>query len=83
MGIAEELSPKNDESPVSPGDNRNPKLEFVDDLRSLTVTSQVAQKPRGFAINGRTTRHAGYAVSRKERKQVEEIFGWMKTVASE
>jgi IS5 family transposase len=55
--------------------------EFVDDLRSLTVTPHVAQKVKGSAIDGRTTRHAGYAVSRKKRKRVEEIFGWMKTVA--
>ena len=32
------------------------------------------------AIDGRTTRHPGYQVSQKVRKQVEEIFGWMKTV---
>lgn len=33
------------------------------------------------AIDGRTTRHAGYAVSRKKRKLVEEAFGWAKTNA--
>ncbi len=54
---------------------------FVDDLRSLTVTPHVAQKAKGSAIDGRTTRHEGYAVSQKKRKRVEEIFGWMKTVA--
>ena len=32
------------------------------------------------AIDGRTTRHPGYGVSQKIRKQVEETFGWMKTV---
>jgi Transposase DDE domain len=36
---------------------------------------------RCSAIEGRTTRHAGYALSQKKRKRVEEIFGWMKTVA--
>jgi len=35
---------------------------------------------RGFAIDGRTTRHVGYAVSQRLRKRVEEIFGWSKTV---
>ena len=55
--------------------------QFVDDLRSLTVTPHVAQKVKGSAIDGRTTRHEGYAVSQKKRKRVEEIFGWMKTVA--
>jgi len=54
---------------------------FVDDLRNLTVTPHVAQKAKGSAIDGRTTRHEGYAVSQKKRKRVEEIFGWMKTVA--
>jgi hypothetical protein len=31
------------------------------------------------AIDGRTTRHAGYAISQRIRKRVEEIFGWIKT----
>lgn len=31
-------------------------------------------------IDGRTTRHAGYAISQRIRKRVEEIFGWGKTV---
>jgi hypothetical protein len=44
------------------------------------VTPQVAQKDPGSAIDGRTTRHAGYRVSLKIRKRVEEIFGWSKTI---
>ena len=46
------------------------------------VTPQVAQnnKGRSSAIDGRTTRNTGYAVSQRIRKRVEEIFGWMKTV---
>ena len=35
---------------------------------------------RRSAIDGRTTRHAGYGISQRKRKRVEEIFGWMKTV---
>jgi hypothetical protein len=35
---------------------------------------------RGSAIDGRTTRHPGYAVSQRCRKCVEEVFGWLKTV---
>jgi hypothetical protein len=35
---------------------------------------------RRSAIDDRTTRHAGYAVSQRIRKRVEEIFGWKKTV---
>ena len=34
----------------------------------------------GSAIDGRTTRHPGYALSQRVRKRVEEIFGWVKTV---
>jgi len=54
--------------------------EFVAGLRSLIVTPHVARKAKDSAINGRTTRHEGYAISQKKRKRVEEIFGWMKTV---
>jgi hypothetical protein len=36
---------------------------------------------RASAIDTRTTRHAGYAVSQQKRKRVEEVFGWVKTVA--
>jgi len=56
--------------------------DFVEDLRDLKVTPHVAQntKNRSSAIDGRTTRHAGYAVSQRKRKRVEEIFGWLKTV---
>jgi IS5 family transposase len=49
-------------------------------LRDLNVTPHVAQKATGSAIDGRTTRHAGYAISQRARKRVEEIFGWLKTV---
>lgn len=56
--------------------------DFVEDLRDLKVTPHVAQntKNRSSAIDGRTTRHAGYAVSQRKRKRVEEIFGWLKTI---
>lgn len=56
--------------------------EFVAELRQLNVTPHVTQnnKNRSSAIDGRTTRHPGYAVSQRKRKRVEEIFGWIKTV---
>ncbi|RWR43675.1 IS5 family transposase [Sinirhodobacter ferrireducens] len=54
--------------------------EFVKDLRQACVTPHVAQKIRYSAIDGRTTRHPGYAVSQKRRKKIEEPFGWAKTV---
>ena len=55
--------------------------EFVADLRQKCVTPHVAQKARSSAIDGRTTRHPGYAESQKKRKLVEEAFGWAKTIA--
>jgi transposase len=56
--------------------------EFVAAIRLLGVTPHVAQNTsrRASAIDGRTTRHAGYAVSQRRRKRVEEIFGWLKTI---
>jgi transposase len=56
--------------------------QFVDEARNLHATPHVAQNNshRKSAIDGRTTRHSGYAVSQQKRKRVEEIFGWMKTV---
>lgn len=53
---------------------------FVSDLRQACVTPHVAQKARYSAIDGRTTRHEGYALSQKHRKKIEEAFGWAKTV---
>jgi transposase len=53
---------------------------FVSDLREACVTPHVAQKSRYSAIDGRTTRHQGYALSIKHRKRIEEAFGWAKTV---
>jgi IS5 family transposase len=54
----------------------------VADLRERNVTPHVTQNTSGrrSAIDGRTTRHAGYAISQRIRKRVEEIFGWMKTI---
>jgi hypothetical protein len=56
--------------------------DFVKQMREHKVTPHVAQNTSGrsSAIDGRTTRHAGYRVSQRIRKRVEEIFGWMKTV---
>ena len=54
--------------------------EFIRRCRHLKVTPRVAQKQHS-AIDGRTTRHEGYRVSQRGRKRVEEVFGWIKTVA--
>jgi transposase len=53
---------------------------FVKGCRKLGVTPHVARKKSGSAIDGRTTRHAGYSTSLKIRKRIEEAFGWLKTV---
>jgi hypothetical protein len=59
--------------------------DFVNELRSMQVTPHVAQNDtrRRSAIDGRTTRHRGYAISQRIRKQIEEAFGWIKTIAGQ
>ena len=56
--------------------------DFVADLRTMNVTPHVASKVVGSAVDGRTTRHAGYAISQKRRKRIEEAFGWGKTIGT-
>ena len=55
--------------------------DFVEELRTMNVRPHVAQKRRHSAIDGRTTRHAGYATSQRVRKRIEEAFGWINTIA--
>lgn len=64
------------------GDKNYDTAAFVDALRVRQVTPHVAQHTtrRTSAIDGRTTRHPGYAASQQKRKRVEEVFGWLKTV---
>jgi hypothetical protein len=59
--------------------------DFVNELRSMNVTPHVAQNTSGrsSAIDARTTRHGGYAVSQRVRKRIEEAFGWIKTIAGQ
>ena len=57
---------------------------FVSELRQMKATPHVSQNHQragGSAIDGRTTRYRGYALSQMKRKRVEEVFGWLKTVA--
>jgi transposase len=57
--------------------------DLVAGMKAMKVTPHVAQNLKrrgGSAIDGRTTRHAGYQVSQRKRKRIEEVFGWMKTV---
>jgi len=58
--------------------------DFVAECRHLNVTPHVAQninRNGGSAVDARTTRHAGYAISQRKRKRIEECFGWLKTIA--
>jgi transposase len=75
-----------------PGDNRvtvgadkaYDTKDFVAECRNMQVIPHVAQNIKrsgGSAIDARTTRHAGYAISQKKRKRIEESFGWLKTIA--
>jgi hypothetical protein len=68
-------------SPVG-GDKNYDAADFVAGCRERGSTPRVAQNDtnRGSAIDARTTRHPGYAVSMIKRKRIEEPFGWMKTV---
>lgn len=68
------------------GDKGYDTKDFVAELRQMNVTPHVAQNAyanRRSAIDGRTTRHAGYGISQRRRKVVEEFFGWLKTVAGQ
>ena len=58
--------------------------DFVRECRNMWVTPHVAQnlgRRGGSAIDSRTTRQEGYAISQKLRKRIEECFGWLKTIA--
>ena len=60
--------------------------EFINELRASRITPHIAIDghlspkgvPRSTAVNGRVTRHAGYEISQRCRKRIEEVFGWMK-----
>lgn len=65
------------------GDKNYDTKECVAGMSGLGVTLHCAQNDNrrgGSAVDGRTTRHAGYEVSQKKRKLIEEVFGWLKTV---
>ncbi|HSM39232.1 MAG TPA: IS5 family transposase [Afifellaceae bacterium] len=71
------------------GDKGFDTADVVAELRERRITPHVAQNAydtgkarRRSNIDGRTTRHAGYAASQKCRKRIEEIFGWLKTVGA-
>ena len=87
-GTAEREAALTMAGPLGPGvtlgaDKGYDTQDFVAGLRTEGVTPHVAQNTtrRRSAIDGRTTRHPGYGISQRKRKQVEEIFGWLKTIA--
>lgn len=65
------------------GDKGYDTRAFIATCRELNITPHIAQndaRPGGSALDERTTRHPGYAVSQWMRKRIEEAFGWMKTI---
>jgi len=64
------------------GDKGYDVESFVQGCRDARITAHVAAKKKGSAIDQRTLRHAGYAVSQRIRKRIEEVFGWNKSVGS-
>jgi hypothetical protein len=65
------------------GDKGFDTTGFVAGMRTLNATPHVARNTanRRSAIDGRTTRHPGYAASQRVRKRIEEAFGWIKEIA--
>ena len=66
------------------GDKGFDTADFIGECRHMQVTPHVAQndgRRGGSALDRRTTRHAGYRISQKKRKRIEECFGWLKTIA--
>jgi len=69
--------------PVSLGGDKNfDTRDLVSTLREMKITPHVAQNNtyRSSAIDARTTRHKGYAISQQKRKRVEQSFGWKKRI---
>ena len=82
IAIAEQMAERNKRATLG-ADRAYDTMDFVKTMRGLEITPHVAQNTsnRRSALDGRTTRHEGYAISQRKRKRVEEVFGWMKTIA--
>jgi transposase len=66
------------------GDKGYDDSEFISELRRMKVTPHLARNEKrsgGSVLDERTTRQEGYRISQRKRKRVEEVFGWLKTVA--
>ena len=61
-------------------DTRDFVADSAGDARHARMSRSTRDRQRRSAIDGRTTRHPGYAISQQKRKLVEQGFGWMKTV---
>ncbi len=70
---------------LTPGADKGMTRRRSSPTRALNVTPHIAQNISGrrSAIDARTTRHPGYAVSQQKRKRIEEPFGWGKTEAAQ
>lgn len=66
------------------GDKHYDQQPLADGLKTMNIASHAAQnihaRRHTSSVDGRTTRHEGYAVSQRKRKRIEEIFGWLKTI---
>lgn len=62
------------------GDKGYDTVEFVDFLKGRGLKAHIARKATGSAVDGRTARGKGYALSLNRRKRIEEAFGWIKTI---
>ena len=82
IAVAEQMAARHKRATLG-ADRAYDTRDFVKTMRGLEITPHVAQNTsnRRSALDGRTTRHEGYAISQRKRKRVEEVFGWMKTIA--
>lgn len=81
INMISDIKPKSKKATLA-GDKGYDVAEYTKELREHNVTPHVAQNDtnRKSSIDARTTRHKGYDISQRKRKQVEEVFGWAKTI---
>lgn len=82
LRLLEELSEQTSRRITVGADKAYDTRDLVAGLRAANITPHIARHTnrRRSAIDARTTRHAGYAVSQRKRKRIEEAFGWLKTI---
>ena len=62
------------------GDKGYDRADVIAQIKARGVKPHIARKAKGSAVDGRTARGKGYALSLSRRKMIEEAFGWIKTV---